>query len=249
MRHIFICGESNSKAYQVVKEVIEEARQENGAEGDKIYGYKPLLIYGPSGTGKTELLQILSDEIRKYQPGIHVMLKHSLDLVNEYVEAIKYRKFDAFLHQYMEADILLLDSIQLLKIWPKIAVVYTRILEELRQKNAIIVITADLTEEEWNATGETVYGPLDPCQIVKIELPDRGLRIRLIKMYACENALPLTDEMVDILARHTEGKNVRLIQIAVRWIRQYQEVHAVSVAQAVQSFLNSDKDGYHLSHL
>lgn len=249
MKNTFICGETNREAYQAVKQLIGEICPEKDSGHKENCGYKPLVIYGPTGTGKTELLQMLSSEIQKYQPGLHVVLKHGLDFLNEYVETIRYRTFDAFLHRYMEADVLLLDSIQLLGIQPLIAAAYTKILNGLRAQNTVIVITADLTEEEWSAAGKSIYGPLMPCRIVEVKLPDRLLRKQLIKMYAGENDFPLADEMADLLAKHTEGKNVRLLQIAVSWIQQYQESHAVSVEQAVKAFLDAGENGYRLPHL
>ena len=100
----FIKGPSNQFAFAAAQAV---AANPSGA-------YNPLFIYGPSGLGKTHLLNAIQFEIKKNHPDFNIVYVDCEMFTNETISAIKTATMEQFRQKYRKADVLLIDDIQFL---------------------------------------------------------------------------------------------------------------------------------------
>ena len=100
----FIKGPSNQFAYAAAQAV---AANPSGA-------YNPLFIYGPSGLGKTHLLNAIQVEIKKNHPDFNIVYVDCEMFTNEIITAVKTATTEQFRDKYRKADVLLIDDIQFL---------------------------------------------------------------------------------------------------------------------------------------
>lgn len=100
----FIKGPSNQFAFAAAQAV---AANPSGA-------YNPLFIYGPSGLGKTHLLNAIKIEIQKNHPDFNIVYVDCEKFTNETITAIKTATMEQFRQRYRKADVLLIDDIQFL---------------------------------------------------------------------------------------------------------------------------------------
>jgi chromosomal replication initiation ATPase DnaA len=98
----FVIGESNRFAYAAAAAVAEHPGQ----------AYNPLLIYGPTGHGKTHLLHAIGHAIADRQPDATILCCETQLLLNEYIDAVRHNTRERFMEKYASADVLLIDDIQ-----------------------------------------------------------------------------------------------------------------------------------------
>ena len=100
----FIVGRSNEFAYAACTAV---ARDNNGST------YNPLFIHGPSGLGKTHLMNAISNEMKKNNPNLNIIYVTGETFANELIDAIRMKRDTTIFHEkYRNADVLLVDDIQ-----------------------------------------------------------------------------------------------------------------------------------------
>lgn len=86
----FIKGPSNQFAYAAAQAV---AANPSGA-------YNPLFIYGPSGLGKTHLLNAIQVEIKKNHPDFNIVYVDCEMFTNEIITAVKTATTEQFRDKY-----------------------------------------------------------------------------------------------------------------------------------------------------
>lgn len=95
--------EGNYIAVQAAKTVISEWGKS---------WFNPLLLFGPTGCGKTHLLHAIGNEILKNSPDICVLYVCALEYMNMYMDAIRVNRLADFESYYEKVDVLLFDDIQ-----------------------------------------------------------------------------------------------------------------------------------------
>ena len=104
----FIEGYSNKFAYRAAMAV---AKDPGGVSSQT--NYNPLFIYGPSGLGKTHLLNAIWHEIQDNFPEKRILYVKAESFGNEFVIALQRHTTDDFHDKYRKnIDVLLVDDIQ-----------------------------------------------------------------------------------------------------------------------------------------
>src|SRR3972149_1163747 len=74
--------------------------------------YNPLFIYGPTGVGKTHLMQAVANEVYFKNPNRRILYTTSEEFTNEVVEAIRTNNTANMKRRFRELDLLIIDDIQ-----------------------------------------------------------------------------------------------------------------------------------------
>ncbi len=75
----------------------------------------PLLVYGPTGCGKTQLLEGLATTWSQQRPSDHVLLTPASDFARSYATAVKLDDVVRFQQRFQRASLLLLDGLEALE--------------------------------------------------------------------------------------------------------------------------------------
>lgn len=105
----FVVGDCNRLAFGAAQRIADPADRTS---------VSPLFIHGPSGVGKTHLLQGLAGAFRERSPRATVRYLAAEAFMNDYVLAVRTGKVDAFRRSYRGVDLLCIDDVHFLSTRP-----------------------------------------------------------------------------------------------------------------------------------
>ncbi|QDT69216.1 Chromosomal replication initiator protein DnaA [Planctomycetes bacterium MalM25] len=183
----WVVGESNAAATRLCQRLV---RGEPGPS--------PVLLWGPSGVGKTQLLKGVADGYRARKK--RVLAITAEQFLRGFVEAARGGGFPSFRQKYQGVDLLQIDDVQLL-------LGKARTLEELRQTidslieaGAQIVLTADRGPNELRELGPEISSRLAGGLSVEVAMPNVEMRQQLALDAAERIDLQLSKEAARALA-------------------------------------------------
>ena len=100
----FVVGPSNQMAYHAALKVAESPGQQ----------FNPLFFHGNCGLGKTHLLQGICQRFARLHPTRKWLYITGEQFTNEFLEAIRHHKTDAFRRRIRSADLLVIDDVHFL---------------------------------------------------------------------------------------------------------------------------------------
>ena len=97
----FVVGSSNRMAHASAQMVVEEPGR-----------FSPLFVYGPTGVGKTHLLEGILIAARKRHPRIHAVYLSAEQFTTYFVEALHGSGLPNFRRKYRGLELLIIDDVQ-----------------------------------------------------------------------------------------------------------------------------------------
>lgn len=191
----FVVGKCNEEAYRASTKIIDEP-------GTK---YNPLFIYGPSGLGKTHLLESIQMKYEDQYEDIKVKY-FTVNQIKERVKDIfhgnsKKESIEDFKNELKELDVLLIDDIQLLKGGEKTSEIFFDIFNDLIMQGKQIVITSDNAPTQLIGLDRRIISRFTSGLIIKIDNLDSETTKKLISVYAKKyNIMELSPELLTKIA-------------------------------------------------
>ena len=111
-------------------------------------GQKPaslLFLYGPSGAGKTRLLQKIDETLDGVQG---VMRKGCEQILQEMVLSLAERTFYDCFERFSSVDNLLVDNLWILRSRPGSAAQIGRLIEARMKRGSLTILASDLTSQQ-----------------------------------------------------------------------------------------------------
>ena len=194
--------------YSGVSNKLARTAGESIAEKPGKTAFNPLFLYGESGVGKTHLVQAIGIRIKEKDPSARVLYLSSHLFQVQYTNAVRSNTVNDFINFYQSIDVLLIDDIQDLAGKTGTQNTFFHIFNHLHQNNKQLVLTSDrppvslegmvprlLTRFKWGLTAE-------------VERPDYELRRNILLNKIHQDGLPISEEVVDYIARNV-ADNVR----------------------------------------
>lgn len=172
----FIIGKSNKFAKMNAVAVAERPGQI----------YNPMFIYGPSGVGKTHLMQAIGNYITK-NSNKKVLYVTSEKFVNDFLKIYRDKKendnfntIDEFKNKYRNIDVLIIDDIQYLEIAKTTQQEFFNTFNELHSNNKQIIISSDRSPNDLKKLEDRLLTRFTCGLSVDIMPPDFDLRMNII---------------------------------------------------------------------
>ncbi|MBW4061648.1 chromosomal replication initiator protein DnaA [Candidatus Saccharibacteria bacterium] len=221
----FVVGSSNEFAHAASQAVAK-------APGEK---YNPLFIYGPTGLGKTHLMQAVGNEIHRRDPSKRIEYVTSETFTNEFISGIMKKKTTAFAEKYRAVDVLIIDDIQFLARAEKTQDEFFHTFNTLHQANKQIIISSDKPPQALMGLEERLRSRCAAGITVDVQPPDLETRAAILQTKAAAQGLLLPVDVIDYLIRHAQV-NVRELEGALTQLLAYCEMRGVepTVAAATQ---------------
>lgn len=182
--------------------------------------YNPLFVHGPSGLGKSHLLQAICTELRQRQPRLDVLYASCDNFVNDYVRAIEGGAVQAFRQRVRSADALILDDVQFLAGRESCQEEVFHTFNALHEARRQIVLSSDVGPSEIPTLQNRLVSRFNWGLVAQIDLPNRETRQAILHRKARLRGFEIPDELVDFIAeriesniRHLEGALTRLITL------------------------------------
>ena len=228
----FIKGPSNQFAYAAAQAV---AANPSGA-------YNPLFIYGPSGLGKTHLLNAIQIEIKKNHPDFNIVYVDCEMFTNEIITAVKTATTEQFRQKYRQADVLLIDDIQFLAGKESTQEEFFHTFNTLHNDGRQIVIASDRPAKEIKSLEERLRTRFEWGLTADIQPPDFETRVAIVKRKAELLNLDLPDDVAEYIANHLK-QNIRQLEGAVKKLNAYYMLEGIApcigvTTTAIKDILN-----------
>lgn len=222
----FVVGASNELAFAACQAVA----QKPGAK------YNPLFLYGGVGIGKTHLIQAVGNTIGAKNPDSKVLYISTEQFVQEFVDALRFRKTAAFARHYRTADVLIVDDIQFIAGKEKMQEEFFHTFNALHQANKQIILSADKPPKDIPTLEDRLRSRFAGGMGIDMQVPDFETRCAIVQTKAGYHDSDLDNEVVEYLATslHT---NIRELEGALNQLLAYCEMRGLEPTLAIASSL------------
>ncbi len=218
----FIVGGANDLAYAACQAVA-------ASPGEK---YNPLFVYGGVGIGKTHLIQAVGNEILTQNPSAHVVYVSTEQFVQEFLDAIRFKKNTEFAGHYRSADVLIIDDIQFITGKEKTQEEFFHTFNALHQANKQIIISSDKPPHEIATLEERLKSRFAMGMTVDMRTPEFETRAAIVQAKAEAQRLNLPADVVEFLANHVKT-NIRELEGALNQLVAFCEMKGLDPDLAV----------------
>lgn len=234
----FIVGDGNELAYAACQSIANSPDSK----------YNPLFLYGGAGIGKTHLIQATGNGVLAKRPGAHIVYVSTEQFVQEFLDAIRYKKNTDFASYYRKADVLIIDDIQFIAGKEKTQEEFFHTFNALHQANKQIIITSDSKPKDIPTLTDRLRSRFEWGMAIDMKAPDYETRCAIIQSKAQNHGLLLDAKLVDHLASRGQS-NIRELEGALNQLIAFCEMRSLepSVEVAVALLGNSKSRPKHLS--
>lgn len=180
--------------------------------------FNPLFIYGPTGLGKTHLIQAAGNFSLTNNRTRRVIYVTSEKFVNDFIFAIKTYKTTDFSSFYRTVDLLLLDDVQFFQGKERTQLEFFHTFNSLYQTGKQIVLTSDRPPKELDDFDNRLISRIGWGLVTDIGPPAYETRLAILQKRSDIDGIPLPDDVADYLAsvitdnvRHLESALIRLM--------------------------------------
>jgi len=211
----FIVGSTNRFAYAASIAVADNPS----------FTYNPLVIYGPSGVGKTHLMLAIKNHIRKKFPMKKIEYIRSEEFTNELIKALQDGKIgigtiDDFRNKYRNTDVLLIDDIHFIAGKEQTQEEFFNTFNTLLQSNKQIVVTLDRPPREVKTLDNRIRSRLEGGLFADITTPDYETRVGIIKTKSEQMGIEISEELTHYIAENIKV-NTRQLEGVIKKLSLY----------------------------
>ena len=197
----FIVGSGNELAYAACQAVAS-------SPGKK---YNPLYLYGGVGIGKTHLIQAVGNAINSKNPSARVVYISTEQFVQEFLDAIRYKKNTDFAGYYRGADVLIVDDVQFIAGKEKTQEEFFHTFNALHQANKQIIISSDTRPKDIPTLTDRLRSRFEWGMAIDMQAPDFETRCVIIQSKANQHNISLPHDLVEHLAGYVQN-NIRELE-------------------------------------
>ncbi len=187
----FVVGPSNRMAFAAVE--LSAARP-----GEM----SPLVIHGPSGVGKSHLLEGICGLFRELHPGMTTLLLSAEQFTTSFLQSLHGSGLPGFRRTCRNADLLAIDDLQFFAGKRATAMELQQTVDTLLRQGRQIVFAADRDLEALDGLGPDLVTRLRGGISARIEPPDYDVRRGIVAAVAARRGLALPDDVVHFIATH-----------------------------------------------
>ena len=204
--------------------------------------YNPLVIYGPSGVGKTHLMLAIKNQIRKNFPYKKIVYTRGEDFTNELIKALQDGKLglgtiEDFRTKYRGVDVLLVDDIHFIAGKESTQEEFFNTFNTLYQNNQQIVLTLDRPPREIKTLDDRIRSRFESGLFADIALPDFETRVGIIQKKADQLHIEIEESLVFYIAEHIKS-NTRQLEGVVKKLEAYISIQGkIPNLAVVQGFI------------
>ena len=207
----FVAGSSNRFAHAAAAAVAETPGK----------SYNPLMIYGPSGLGKTHLLHAIGHYVTSYYEQLRVKYVSTEELTNDFINAISSNRTAEFRSSYRDVDVLLVDDIQFLESKIQTQEEFFHTFNTLHNAQKQIVMTSDRPPKLLEALEPRLRSRFEWGLMTDIQPPDLETRIAILRKKVASQRLTAGTQVLELIAsriptniRELEGALTRVAALA-----------------------------------
>jgi chromosomal replication initiator protein len=222
----FIVGSGNELAYAACQAVAAQP-------GTK---YNPLFLYGGVGIGKTHLIQAVGNTVLANNPNARVVYVSSEQFLQEFVDALRYRKNTDFADFYRGADVLIVDDVQFIAGKEKVQEEFFHTFNALHQASKQIIISSDKPPRDIPTLEERLRSRFVWGMSIDMQTPDFETRCAILQTKAQNHGVVMPNDVTDYLATNVQT-NIRELEGALNQLLAFCEMRGLEPTLGIASSL------------
>ncbi len=222
----FIVGSGNELAYAACQAVAVQP-------GTK---YNPLFLYGGVGIGKTHLIQAVGNAVLTTNPKARVVYVSSEQFVQEFVDALRFKKNTDFADFYRGCDVLIVDDVQFLAGKEKIQEEFFHTFNAIHQANHQIIISSDKPPRDIPTLEERLRSRFVWGMSIDMQTPDFETRCAILQTKASIHGMELPSDVTEYLATNVQT-NIRELEGALNQLLAFCEMRGLQPNMNIASSL------------
>ena len=198
-------GECNDLALLAARQVADNP-------GER---FNPLFVHGPSGVGKTHLLEAIYSDIRRQNSQLNVMYLTSESFTNYFTQALDSKTVPSFRQRFRSVDVLLIDNIEFLDSRKKATEEeFLHTIVQIIEHGGQLVVSSDRHPRLLTKHREELITRFTGGLVCRMDMPDEETRRRITASLSLPVKECFTEEALDYVARRCR-RSVREIQGAL----------------------------------
>jgi len=215
----FVVGACNQFAHAAARSVATNPSR----------SYNPLFLYGGVGMGKTHLMHAIGRELIDKFGSMKIIYTSSERFMNEMIACIRTERMAQFQQRYREADVLLIDDIQLLGNKERTQEEFFHTFNELHDHQKQIVISSDSPPKEIPGLLERLRSRFEWGLLADIQPPDLETKMAILDKKAEVEGIKLPDDVRSFMATKTKS-NVRELEGALVKLMAYSSLTSTPIS-------------------
>lgn len=197
----FIKGTSNEFSRTVAETVAKNPART----------FNPLFIYGPSGVGKTHLINAIGTRIKELYPEKRVLYVSAHLFQVQYTDSVRTNHFNDFITFYQTIDVLIIDDIQEFAGVTKTQNTFFHIFNHLHQNGKQLILTSDRAPVMLQGMEDRLLTRFKWGLVAELEKPDIELRKNILRNKIRKDGLVIPESVISYIAENV-NESVRELE-------------------------------------
>ena len=211
----FIEGTSNKLPRSIGQAIAERPNQQT---------FNPLFIYGPSGVGKTHLVNAIGTKLKELHPEKRVLYLSAHLFQVQYTDSIRHNTFNDFMHFYQSIDVLIIDDIQEMIGLEGTHYAFFHIFNHLRQNGRQIILTSDRPPVSMQGMEDRLLTRFKSGLLAELEKPEVQLRKDILRSKIEHDGLQIPEDVIDFISQNVSS-SVRELEGVIHSLLAYSVVY------------------------
>ncbi|MCC2679713.1 MAG: chromosomal replication initiator protein dnaA [Pseudobdellovibrio sp.] len=202
----------------------------NVAQNPGANDYNPLLIYGPSGMGKTHLLHAAGNEIRRKYSHSRIIYISAERFLNECVQAMRRQEMDKFRQKYREnADVIVVDDVQYIGRGEATQEEFFHMINAFIEKKKQVILASDRMPKDILGLEDRSRTRLERGLIADITMPDLETRLAILRYKSESMNVKLSEDVIQYVAKISK-KSIRELEGNLKKIKMFSELQGLNIS-------------------
>lgn len=186
--------------------------------------FNPLFIHGPSGVGKTHLVNAIGTKIKELYPSKRVLYLSAHLFQVQYTDSVRKNTTNDFINFYQTIDVLIIDDIQEFANLTKTQNTFFHIFNHLHQNNKQLIFTADRSPAMLQGLEDRLLTRFKWGLQAELEKPNEQLRKDILVSKMRRDGLQFPEDVIDYIAENVD-ESVRDLEGIVNSLLAYSTVY------------------------
>ncbi len=173
--------------------------------------FNPLFLYGPSGVGKTHLINAIGTRIKELYPEKRVLYVSAHLFQVQYTDSVRTNHFNDFISFYQTIDVLIIDDIQEFAGVTKTQNTFFHIFNHLHQNGKQLILTSDRAPVMLQGMEERLLTRFKWGLVAELEKPDVELRKNILRNKIRRDGLNIPESVINYIAENV-NESVRELE-------------------------------------